>query len=304
MHVAGWVETMTNWDNIRIFLAVATKETQKDAGKSLGLDQATVGRRIKDFEETLGCKLFDRTSGGYVLNSAGQQLLNQAKNIENIIMTMERCVSARDKKPQGIIRLALPGGMAHHWLIPQLKPFFEKYPDIKIHFLNGPETVNLWKREADIAIRLVKPTQKDLFYKKIGDMKLSVYGSQNFLREVQNSKMTKSSINEMPFIRLYDDAMSEPERLLLHQLGPIDQIICQAHAWTTVYHAVRHGIGIGILPSFYASQDKDLLRIPDLPETRSPVWVVMHPDVKISGRVRALTHFLGEIAELASCNRS
>ena len=113
---------MIQWDDIRVFLALSIGGTHKSAAKSLGIDQATVGRRIKAFEESLGTKLFDKRSDGFVLTAAGMQLLSRAQEAEAIISEMERGAAALDKRPKGVLRIAMPGGMANHWLIPRRGP--------------------------------------------------------------------------------------------------------------------------------------------------------------------------------------
>jgi DNA-binding transcriptional LysR family regulator len=120
---------MIDWDDLRVFLALTKYQSQRGAGKHLDVDQATVGRRIKALETALGSKLFDRTSDGLVLNGTGQILLRHAKKVEDQIIELERSASARDHKHQGIVRVAIPGGLTHYWLMPQLKNFFENYPD-------------------------------------------------------------------------------------------------------------------------------------------------------------------------------
>src|SRR5688572_762815 len=138
---------MIQWDDIRVFIALSRAKTQKAAARSLGVDQATIGRRIKEFEASLGTKLFDKRSDGFVLTAAGTALITTACEAEAIISQMERGATALDKRPEGVIRIAMPGGMANHWLIPQLSPFFKSYPGIRLEFLTGAEVINLWKRE-------------------------------------------------------------------------------------------------------------------------------------------------------------
>jgi DNA-binding transcriptional LysR family regulator len=288
---------MIDWDDLRVFLALAKFASQRSAGKYLEIDQATVGRRIKALETALGSKLFDRTSDGLVLNGTGQILLRQAKQVEDQILEIEKSTSARDQTHQGIIRLAMPGAMAHYWLMPHLRTFFENYPGITIQFLNGPEIVNLWRREVDMAIRLVKPTQKELFVRKICELKLAVYAAKNHLKILKKShhkNPAPGSIQDVPFVGLYDYATTTEERELLAQLGPLNNVVCQTQAWSSVYYAIKAGIGVGILPSFFGRSCRMIHEVKDLPSSHLQVWLVMHPDVKNSARVKALVKYIVE----------
>jgi len=268
---------MFQWDDLRVFLALGALGTQKAAARSLKVDQATVGRRIKDLERQLGTKLFDKRSDGFVLTVAGEKILESAKQAEGILLNIERGTAALDQRPEGVLRVTMPGGMANHWLMPRLRDFFRQYPAIKLEFLTGPEVVNLWKREADVAIRLVEPTQRDLYFKKIGELRLAFY------------QVTKS---ESAFVGLYDWAMSAAERRLLEKVAPPARVLCRSAAWSSVYYGIKAGMGHGILPSFFAEKDSSLIERKEMPSVKTPVWLVMHPDVKGSGRVKAFVEFL------------
>jgi DNA-binding transcriptional LysR family regulator len=274
--------TMMNWDDIRIFLALAAAGTHKAAARTLKVDQATVGRRIKEFESELGTKLFDKRSDGFVLTAAGAQLLDRAQGVESMIADIERSATALDKSPKGVIRLAMPGGMANHWLVPRLKPFFENYPEIQLEMLTGPEVVNLWKRDADIAIRLVEPQQKELFFRKMGEIELGFYLAKR-----------RRFNHDTPFVGLFDRSTSQGERKLLVNAGLSGvPAIYRTHAWSSVFYAIRAGLGYGVLPSFYDREGKEISKIPGMPTSKIPLWLVMHPDVRGSGRIKALTDFL------------
>jgi len=271
---------MFQWDDIKVFLALGSHGTHKSAARALSVDQATVGRRIKELEEQLGTKLFDKRSDGFVLTVAGEKILEAAKQAEGHLLAIERGTAALDQRPEGTLRVTMPGGMANHWLMPKLPEFFRKYPGIRLEFLTGPEVVNLWKRQADVAIRLVEPVQRELFFKKIGEIKLGFY---------QVAKADESA-----FVGLYDWATSAAERTLLEKAAGPGKVVCRSAAWSSVYYGIKSGVGYGVLPSFFADNDSQLIARRGMPTIKTPVWLVMHPDVKGTGRVKAFTDFLAK----------
>ncbi len=103
---------------------------------------------------------------------AGERILPTLQASEEGILAVERIIAGQDERVQGLVRIAMPGALANHWFIPKLRPFTQKYRQIELEFLTGAEVVNLSRREADLAIRLVRPLQRDLIVKKIGEIEL------------------------------------------------------------------------------------------------------------------------------------
>lgn len=287
---------MFNWDDFRYFLAVTECGTQKAAARKLKTDQATVGRRIKQLESELRAKLFDKTSDGYVLTAVGQRVFELARNIDNQFSEIDRKVSGIDESPTGIVKIASAGGLINHWLVPNLKEFHDKYPQIALEFLTGPEVVNLWKREADIAIRFVKPTQRELSFKKLGEVELNFYATRKFVA-AHSAVIQKGQLATLPFIGLFQNATSVAEEGLLAKAGLEQRPICRSHAWAAVYAAIQADLGFGVLPSFYATKENGLTVLPNTPTTNAAVWFVTHPDLKKSVKVKAFGEYCEALAK-------
>lgn len=278
-----------NWDDFRFFLAVAKYKTLKLAGRHLKVDQATVGRRITALQESMGTKLLEKRSNGYFLTTAGSRILESVENIEQTVLSIERIIFGKDEKIEGVIKIAMPGALANQWLIGSLGPFLREHPKLQIDFLTGPEVLNLSRREADIAIRLVRPQQKDLKTRKIGTLKLGLYCAKNFAEAGSMRDFSK-----IPFIGLYDESTSELEQSFLSSLKFEPQYCMRSAAWSSVYSAVQAGIGIGILPTFIGEKDKTLRLIQE-DKNEAPVWLAVHPDVAASARVRATIDYLVKV---------
>lgn len=279
-----------DWDSYRYFLALYRRGNLKAASRDLKVNQTTVGRRILSLEQQIGTKLFEKRSNGYYLTAAGDRVLELAEQIEGHFLSMERQVIGKDQRLSGCVRIAMPGALANFFLVPRMAKFVEAHPRIELQLLTGPEVLNLSRREADLAIRLVRPQQTELVVRKLGAFHLGYY--------VAKSKSKKwSSLgegeSEIPFAGLYDKAISKSERTLLHKKQfPVNTVVRSA-AWSSVYSAVVCGLGVGILPSFIGESDPRLESFSREVEI-VPLWLVVHPEVIKSARVRAVIEYLGE----------
>lgn len=279
-----------NWDDLRVFMALAKTNTLKKAGKLLSIDQASVGRRIRSLESSVGAKLFEKRSTGFYLTTAGEKIFSSAMSMEEAAHSIERKIHGEDNKAEGTIKLAMPGALANHLIIPLLKKFHENHPAIKVHLLTGAEVLNLSKREADIAFRLVKPVQKDLIVKRISNIELKIYGHETLLKK--NPMQGFASLGSVPFICLYENALSSTERIMREKLNGIIEPFIYSSAWSSVFYAILSGSGIGILPSFLSTQNKELRAIELMPSGHSTLWSVIHPDLHKSQRVRLFLDFI------------
>ncbi len=218
------------------------------------------------------------------------------EKIDSHFSSIERTLFGKDKLFEGPIKIAMPGALANHFLIPKMKTFLNEYPKIEIQFLTGPEVVNLLKRDADMAIRLVRPNTKELIIKKIGSISLNLYGHRDYISE---QKRQKKQINEFPFIGLFDSSTSELEQKVIQQLKFEPNYQMRSHAWSSVYVAVANQCGIGILPDIVAQQNSNLLPLSEnLSKSVMPLWLVIHPDVYNNNRVKVFIDFFSKLMEV------
>ena len=276
-----------NWDDYRFFQAVKKSKTLKTAALLLQTDQATVGRRLYALEDRLGTKLFEKRSNGYFLTQAGERLGESIDLIESEFEGVSRKLAGDDIRLEGTIKIGAPGGLANHLLIPGLRNFTAQYPGITLQFLTGPEILNLSKREADLAIRIVRPHQHNLQIKKLGTMSLGLYGLKSYLAEHPQINHI-SDFKNIAFVGLVDDSMNDMEEKLLSPFRDQLRYVMKTHAWSSVYAGVAGGLGIGVLPDFIAKQNSKLALIPFASPVPQPVWLVLHPDLKNNARIKVL----------------
>jgi len=279
-----------DWDSYRYFLALSRRGNLKTASRDLKVNQTTVGRRIISLEQQIGTKLFEKRSNGFYLSAAGDRVLELAEQIEGHFLAMERQLLGKDQRLSGCVRIAMPGGLAQFFVIPRLGNFVEAHPQIELQFLTGPEVLNLSRREADMAIRLVRPQQTELVVRRLGTFRLEYYVAKSKSKK-WNSLQGEN--REIPFIGLYDRAISKNEQALLHKKKLPFNTVLRSAAWSSVYSAVKSGLGIGILPSFIGASDPQLDSFNSEFET-VPLWLVVHPEVTKSARVRAVIEYLAD----------
>lgn len=274
-----------NWDDYRFFLAVARAGSLKGAAEKLRVDQATVGRRIQALQTGLGAQLLEKRSDGFFLTAAGSRILGHVEAAEESMLAVDRAILGRDERVEGTVRLAMPGALANQWLIKSLSPLFKKHPKLELQFLTGPEVLNLSRREADLAVRLVRPQQKDLKARKIGALRLGLYGQK---------EMGAGDLAEAPFVGLFESATSELEAAFLRSLKFEPRYCLRSAAWESVFTAVKAGLGIGILPTFMGEEDRSLKLLQE-DRAEAPLWLVVHPEVAESARVRATIDHLTKV---------
>jgi DNA-binding transcriptional LysR family regulator len=280
-----------NWDDLKFLLAVKRGKTLKAAGAALKVDQATVGRRLQALEKGLGTQLLEKTPAGFVITAAGEAVLPAAEEIEARVLGLEREIAGRDEKVEGTLRIAAPGSLADHWLIPRLPAFTKLYPQLRVELLTGARVLNLSRREADCAIRFVRPSHAGLVFRKVGRLRLSLYAGPGFFPK----KARPESLDDLRahrFVALHEEAQSELEAKIRGELNARLKPALTCQNWSSVLQALRAGLGFGILPSFLAAAYPELEEIPVLPAAESPVWLVVHPDLARSRKLRAASQFL------------
>lgn len=275
-----------SWDDYRFFLAVYRHKTLRLAGKHLNVDQATVGRRIGALQKRLGAQVLEKRADGFFLTAVGARILEGVMSAEEAMLSADRAIAGGNEKVEGVVKVAMPGALANQWLMDSLGPFLRNHPELEIQFLTGPEILNLSRREADFAIRLVRPDQKELKTKKIGQIRLGLYGAKDLAKEVK-----RADLSSLPFIGLFEVATSQQEKNFLQSLKFTPRYRLRSAAWSSVYAALRGALGIGILPTFLGAKDKTLHLIEE-DRAEISLWLVVHPEVAESARVRAtIEHF-------------
>jgi len=288
-----------NWDDVRIFLAVARNGQILAASRSLGLNHATVARRLSALETALGSTLFQRRTNGTELTAQGERFLSHAETMESASLAAAEAAEA-NSTIEGTVRIGAPDGFGVAFLAPRLHLLVERHPGLRIELVPVPRAFSLSRREADIAVTLERPREGRLVARKLTDYSLGLYASQTYL----DAHGMPDSVDDLKSHRLvgYVDDLLYTTSLDYTSAFSTDwrsRVAVSSAMGQT--EAVRAGAGIGILHGFMARRDATL--VPVLPErtlTRS-YWTVLHEDLRAIRRVTLVSEFL---ADIVSKNRA
>ncbi len=284
---------MFSWDDVRYFLTLQRQGSLAAAGAALKLDPTTVGRRLVKLEEELGARLFDRTPGGYVLTEAGHRLLPRAERIEREALGVERDVAGEDQKLEGVVKLTATEMLTTRFIAPHLRRFRERYPEIQLDLNCTNLEVNLARREADIALRLARPTQEDLIIKRLSFIHLGLYASRGY---ADRFGLPKDSLAGHQMILFATTRLFRRENDWLEARMDGAHVALRSDSVSAIYAATAAGTGIALLPCLVADHDQLLVRVPveGAPEPRQ-IWQAVHKDLRDSARIRAVLDFLGRV---------
>ncbi len=282
-----------DWDNLRIFLAVARSGQILAAGKALGLNHATVARRIDALEEQLGTKLFERRTNGSLLTAAGEALLVRAERIESELLLAGTEIAGAEAAISGTVRIGAPDGFGTFHLARALGGFANLHPDLTVQLVPLPRTFSLSRREADIIVTIDRPKLGRAIIKKLTDYTLSVYATKDYMKRTGNIL----SMDDLPgrlFITYVEDIAYSRALDYTAELAKIMTRHYECGSVVAQMEAVRAGEGIGILHDYAAAQYPELVRI--LPSTRfsRTYWMMTHPDTHETRRVAEVYRFIAE----------
>jgi len=280
--------TMIDWDDIRYFLAVSRGGSVRAAAKSLGVNHATVLRRIAQLEERLGALMFEKLPAGYRLTAAGDEVLELAKQMEASSLKLETRVLGRDQSVRGLLRVTLAPPLANHLLMPDFADFARLHPEIEMEILSFGELANLTNREADVAIRVVYD-RKTLPLNLHGLKGPEVFGGVYMSRD----RLTA-----------WRAGAPDPIRWIVISIHGIPEWAREGEVRATGVPfrttdgeaqivAVRQGLGMTTLPCFVGDADPLLVRVPgtDL-HMHGTLWLLTQGETRKTKRVRLFTEFV------------
>ncbi|MGM5007893.1 LysR family transcriptional regulator [Rhizobium sp. 969_B3_N1_2] len=283
-----------NWDDVRIFLAVARTGQILAASKRLGLNHATLSRRLTSLEEALKTRLFIRRTNGCELTAEGEVFLASAERMETEMLAAQASLGHTDTAIAGTVRVGAPDGFGVSFLAPRMGRLIERHPALKIQLVPVPRSFSLSQREADIAITLERPEQGRLVSSKLTDYTLGLYASRDYLAS-RGTPCDIEALKAHPLIGYVEDLIFTAS---LNFSGEV------MRSWDASFEistsigqteAVRSGAGIGILHDYIARQYPELQRIlPDV-SIRRAYWTTYHETARDLVRVRSVVDFLQEL---------
>ena len=271
-----------NWDDLKILLSLSRYGSTRKAAAQLGVSNTTVMRRLDGLEEALAGKLFDRTPDGFQATALAAELLPIAQGVEETLDEAERRLVGMDAQLTGGIKVSLPLWSAHP-IYDALAKFSQRYPSIDLDISASDDHVDLARREADLAIRGMpkeKRPPKDIVGIKLMPISIGYYVHTNLLTEASKGLRELTYIGSAP-------RHTQGELVTAGSLGLSGRHLF--HSLMPRLMAVKHQLGVAVLPSMMAAEDPELLLLPNVPAIHwGYIWVLHHKDLRQSARIRAL----------------
>ena len=284
-----------NWEDIRLFLALARSGSARATAAEEGISHSTVTRRVDLLESGLGVKLFDRDVRGYRLTAAGETMLASTVRAEDALLSAERKLKGRDAQLAGEIRLTMSDFIATHLVMPELVEFTRNYKEIDLTVLVSNDLFNLSRREADVALRIMRigsNPPEDLIGRQLATISSCCYASKSYL--IENDPWSSNSTARWigwNDIERFPAWVKDSPFPSIPVYGKLNDPKLQLEA-------ARCGMGITILPCFLGDISEGLQRIPHCEPYHSfDFWMLSHPDLRDAARLRTFRAFIASVIE-------
>ena len=287
-----------SWDDLRVVAAVAEAGSLPAAASRLGLDHSTVFRRLGRIEAALGLVLFERRREGYAATPAGEEVVALARRLDEDVTAVTRRLAGRAPTPSGEVRVTTADSLLVHLMTPLFARFRAQCPEVRLDVVVANQSLNLSKRDADVAIRAGDDPPPTLVGRRVARIAWALYGRRDATGGAAPADTSDSDAAmdaARPWVALGDDLSTMKVARFPAETEPPRRIVYRTNSVLALAEAVEAGIGIGHLPCFVGDVRPDLVRLA-APEPRfsADLWLLTHPDLRKAARVRALLDFLAE----------
>jgi DNA-binding transcriptional LysR family regulator len=287
------IAMMQDWNDLRLVLNVARSGTLQGAADALGINHSTAYRRLQTIEAGVGLRLFDRAGGRYLPTEAGERMAVAAERIEAETLALDRDMTGRDARLSGRLRITASETLAYRALTLILAEFRLHHPGIKVELIIDNRQLDLSRREADVALRATRPTEPDLFGRKIASILWTIYGGNDYLAR-RGTPATLAECADHDFIGWDDGADTAAARWLAAAI-PERAVVYRSSSLVNQLAAAKVGIGLAALPCYLADADPAVRRLmPPITELTRELWLITHQDLRHTARIRAFFDFILE----------
>jgi len=282
------------WDDLQMFLAVVETGSITSAAKRLRVNHSTVLRRIGNLESTLSTRLFDRLPGGYALTAPGHEFAERLAGVAEQVEDAHRHISSRDVEVRGTLRVAAPEMLFKTVLMPLMTRFSQLYPAVQLQLAMGSNTLNLTRREADVAVRASNHPPENLIGRRLGRVQTALYASRDYLASLPPGATSA----DYRWVALDDTLIHMDSARWVRRNIDESRVVMQLDSVGGMVDAVACGTGVGLLLCPVAHLRPELVQLsPPDPALDFGIWLLTHPDLKQVARVRAFTDFLFDTLE-------
>ncbi|HJR20540.1 MAG TPA: LysR family transcriptional regulator [Dongiaceae bacterium] len=288
---------MDDWNDLRLVLAVNRTGGLGAAASALGVDHSTAFRRLNALEKQLGVRLFERLPGGtYQATPAGARMASAAERMEDEALALDRAIAGRDHRLSGRLRVTSSETLAYSRLTRHLAAFRQAHPGIVVELAISNRVLSLSRREADIALRPVRPRESDLWGRKLAEVAWTLYAAPAMLKAIGGPLSRGKDVARHPLIGWEEHASGIMAADWLGRAAPSTAFVYRTSSLVNQLAAAKAGIGLALLPCYLGDGRRDLVRAlaDPVPELAAELWIVTHADLKATARVRAFFDIVGE----------
>ena len=285
-----------DWNELRLILEVARAGALAGAAKALGVDHSTVYRKLQALEGKLGVPLFERVAGGvYVPTGTGERLAAAGERMEDEALALARDLAGRDRRLEGRLRVTSSETLAYRLLTRHITTFRAVYPGVTVELAIDNRVLSLSRREADVALRPMRPKEGDLWGRKLADVAWTVYGSAEYFAK-RALPAAPDELAAHALIGWEEGAGGIKAADWLSAIVPSSAVVFRTSSLVNQLVAARAGMGLAVLPCYLGDPERQLRRaLPrPVPELSRELWIVTHTDLKATARVRAFFEVVGD----------
>lgn len=283
-----------NWDDIRLFLAVARTGSFRKAAEATGLAANTLMRRVSLLEARLGHILLARKANGVQLTAEGHEVARIGEKLSEHTVDLERMAKSGARTLSGVVKVAVTEGLGTFWIIPRLVDFQQRHPELTLDLFCDMHLTDMSSHDADISVQLEQPTQSDLVITRLGYLHLILFASDEYIR-LHGAPTCVEDLANYHFVeQVAPQVPSEMLKTVVPNPFAKHFVSFRANTSTAHAYAISRGAGIGLLPT-YARAITRRVRPVNIPfKLRRDIWLTYHPRAKSSKRVRAAIDWLRE----------
>ena len=275
-----------NLDDLKYFLALARNRTVSSAAKFLGVKHTTVSRRVASLERQLKTRLFDRLSEGYFLTQDGELFFTHAQRIEEQAFEAQRDIKGHDVQLQGQLKVTIPYDFFCNVIAPSLVNFSTSYPDIDLEFICSATLLDLTTLEADLAVRITEIPPENLIGRKLMPLQHGIYASEKYLKRRRDTEQ----------LILWRSELKPPSWAIKY--FPNSAVAARTDEAQSMLAMIKNDMGVARIPCYLAEVEPKLRRLQlDIPPSTWGIWILNHPDLRSTARVRVCKDYLIDVIE-------
>lgn len=280
-----------DWGHLRFFLELVRTGSHGRAASRLGVDRNTVARHVAALEKELGLPLFERGPQGWSQTAAGQELAELAGRVEENVLAMARHVAARNPELRGTARLTTVPHLATHLLPPALPALRQRHPGLVLEVVADARAFNLSRREADLALRLGRPSDSGLVARRLAELAYAFYAAAS----TDAGGRGAVNLRADPILGYEAGGGDVVLERWLDELAPDRQVVYRCNSTVSLLAAARHGLGVALLPCYLGDAEPLLRRLEGPEPAAHELWLLVHGDLRRTPRIRAVIDWLHEL---------